>query len=123
MAATAAFPPGPLMAVYYAATASVLSFTEAVAEEVRGRAVTVTARCPGPTCSGVQAGAAMEQSRLVRGRRLPSAAAARAGYRAARRGRVVAVVGLSNRLVATSVRFTPRALVRRVVKAMQATSG
>jgi uncharacterized protein len=124
VASTAAFQPGPLMAVYSATKAYVLSFTEAVAEEVRGRGVTVTALCPGPTRSDFFAGAGMEQSRLVLGRQLPSAAGvARAGYRALRRGRVVTVVGLTNRLLAISVRFTPRAVVRRVVKAMQASSG
>ncbi len=54
VASTAAFQPGPLMAVYYATKAYVLSFSEAVAEEVRGSGVTVTALCPGPTESGFQ---------------------------------------------------------------------
>ncbi len=71
VASTAAFQPGPLMAVYYATKAYVLSFSEALAEETRGRGVTVTALCPGPTASGFQAGAAMEDSRLVKGRKLP----------------------------------------------------
>ena len=62
------------MAVYYATKAYVLSLSEALAEETRGTGVTVTALCPGPTASGFQAGAAMEQSRLVRGRKLPTAA-------------------------------------------------
>ena len=74
VASTAAFQPGPLMAVYYATKAYVLSFSEALAEETRGTGVTVTALCPGPTASGFQAGAAMEDSRLVKGRKLPSAA-------------------------------------------------
>jgi hypothetical protein len=121
VASTAAFQPGPLMAVYYATKAYVLSFSEAVAEEVRGRGVTVTALCPGPTASGFQAGAGMEESRLVKGRRLPtSEQVARAGYRAMRRGRVVAVVGVGNRFLAASVRLSPRFLIRRVVKRMQA---
>jgi uncharacterized protein len=120
VASTAAFQPGPLMAVYYATKAYVLSFSEAIAEELRGTGVTVTALCPGPTASGFQAGAAMERSRLVKGRRLPSAAAvARAGYRALRRGDVVAVVGAGNKLLAASIRFTPRPVIRRLVKRMQ----
>src|SRR5437016_2780642 len=72
VASTAAFQPGPLMAVYYASKAYVLSFSEALAEETRGTGVTVTALCPGPTASGFQAGAAMEASKLVRGRKLPT---------------------------------------------------
>jgi short-subunit dehydrogenase len=120
VASTAAFQPGPLMAVYYATKAYVLSFSEAIAEELRGTGVTVTALCPGPTASGFQAGAAMERSRLVKGRRLPSAAAvARVGYRALRRGDVVAVVGTGNKLLAASIRFTPRPVIRRLVKRMQ----
>ncbi|HEY5164337.1 MAG TPA: SDR family oxidoreductase [Acidimicrobiia bacterium] len=120
VASTAAFQPGPLMAVYYATKAYVLSFSEAIAEELRGSGVTVTALCPGPTASGFQTGAAMEGSRLVKDRRLPSAATvARAGHRALRRGDVVAVVGARNKFLAASVRFTPRPVIRRLVGRMQ----
>ena len=122
LASTAAFQPGPLMAAYYASKAYVLSFSEAVAEEVRGSGVTVTALCPGPTATGFQAGAEMEGSKLVRDRKLPTAAeVARAGYHAMQRGDVVAVVGARNRVLAASIRFTPRPLVRRMVHRMQAT--
>lgn len=121
VASTAAFQPGPLMAVYYATKAYVLSFSEAVAEEVRGTGVTVTALCPGPTESGFQAGAAMEDSKLVNGRNLPGpAVVARAGYRAMHRGDAIEVVGLSNKVLASSVRFTPRPVMRRLVHRMQA---
>src|SRR4029453_7463832 len=102
---TPAFQPGPLMAVYYATKAYVLSFSEALAEETRGTGVTVTALCPGPTASGVQAGAAMEQSKLVHGRKLPTAASmAGFGVKAMQRGDVAAVPGFSNKLLATSIR-------------------
>lgn len=122
VASTAAFQPGPLMAVYYATKAYVLSFSEALAEELRDTGVTVTALCPGPTKSGFQAAAEMEESRLVRGRKLPSSRdVAEAGVRAMHRGRVVVIPGLPNKILAQSVRLGPRALVRRVVKAMQAT--
>ncbi len=121
VASTAAFQPGPLMAVYYATKAYVLSFSEAVAEEVRGTGVTVTALCPGPTESGFQAGADMEDSKLVKGRNLTSAATvAKAGYRAMQRGEAVEVVGLANKVMASSVRFTPRPVIRRMVHRMQA---
>jgi short-subunit dehydrogenase len=116
VASTAAFQPGPLMAVYYATKAYVLSFSEALAEETRGSGVTVTALCPGPTASGFQAGAAMEHSRLVKGRKLPSAAEVAAyGVKAMRRGDVVAVPGFGNKALAASVRFSPRPVIRRVV--------
>jgi short-subunit dehydrogenase len=71
VASTAAFQPGPLMAVYYATKAYVLSLSEALAEESRGTGVTVMALCPGPTASGFQAGADMESSRLVKAASCP----------------------------------------------------
>ena len=75
LASTAAFLPGPLMAVDYATKAYVLSFSEAIATELEGTGVTVTALCPGPTASGFQAAARLETSRLIAGRRLPTARA------------------------------------------------
>jgi uncharacterized protein len=121
VASTAAFQPGPLMAVYYATKAYVLSFSEALAEETRGTGVTVTALCPGPTASGFQAGAAMEASRLVNGRKLPSAQSVAAfGVKAMDRGDVVAVPGLQNKVLAASIRLSPRPVVRRLVHKLQA---
>jgi short-subunit dehydrogenase len=119
VASTAAFQPGPLMAVYYATKAYVLSLSEALAEETRGTGVTVTALCPGPTASGFQAGAAMEGSKLVRGRKLPTAeSVARYGVAAMRKGDVVAVPGVRNKMLASSIRVTPRGVVRRLVHHM-----
>ena len=120
VASTAAFQPGPLMAVYYATKAYVLSFSEALAEETRGSGVTVTALCPGPTASGFQAGAAMEHSKLVNGKKLPSSASVAAfGVKAMNRGDVVAVPGFQNKVLAASVRFSPRPVIRRFVHKMQ----
>ena len=121
VASTASFQPGPLMAVYYATKAYVLSLSEALAEETRGTGVTVTALCPGPTASGFQAGAAMEASKLVKDKLLPSSAAVAVfGVKAMNKGTVVAVHGMSNKLLATSIRFSPRPVIRRVVHKMQA---
>src|SRR6266581_4139498 len=109
VASTAAFQPGPLMAVYYATKAYVLSFSEALAEETRGSGVTVTALCPGPTASGFQSGATMEESRLVKGRKLPTAASVAAySVKAMNRGDVVAVPGITNKVMAASIRVSPR---------------
>jgi short-subunit dehydrogenase len=120
VASTAAFQPGPLMAVNYATKAFVLSFSEALANELEGTGVTVTALCPGPTKTGFQAGAKMEDSRLVRGPWVMDAArVARAGYDGLRRGKTLVIPGLANRLLAQSVRLTPRKLVTRVVRGMQ----
>lgn len=116
VASTAAFQPGPFMAVYYASKAYVLSFSEAVAEELRGTGVTVTALCPGPTRTEFQARAHMESSALLRLGMQDARSVATVGFRAMEKGKVVAIPGLTNRLAAWSVRFSPRAAVRRVVR-------
>src|SRR6478735_8030028 len=122
VASTASFQPGPLMAVYYATKSYVLSFSEALHEETRGTGVTVTALCPGPTASGFQAAADMELSPLVANRKLPSAAdVARYGVKAMEKGDVVVVPGAMNKMMAASVRFSPRPVVRRLVHKMQET--
>ncbi len=117
VASTAAFQPGPYMAVYYATKAFVLSFSEAIAEELSGSGVKVTALCPGPTASGFQDLASMQDSSLVKGKRLPtSEAVAKAGFRAMQRGQRVYIPGVMNRLMAWSVRFTPRRVVTAMVR-------
>lgn len=116
-ASTAAFQPGPYMAVYYATKAFVLSFSEAIAAELAGAGVTVTALCPGPTASGFQDRADMHASGLVRGKKLPSSEeVAAAGYRAMQRGQRVYIPGVMNWIMAQSVRFTPRRVITAVVK-------
>ena len=118
-ASTAAFQPGPYMAVYYATKAFVLSFSEALAEELRGSGVTVTALCPGPTASGFQDKAEMHASGLVNGKKLPSSdEVATAGYKAMQRGQRVFIPGVMNWLLAQSVRFTPRRVVTALVRLM-----
>jgi len=117
VASTAAFQPGPYMAVYYATKAYVLSFSEALAAELEGSGVTVTALCPGATTSGFQDKAAMHDSALVKGKRLPtSEEVGVAGYKAMQRGQRVFIHGTMNWLMAQSVRFTPRRLVTAMVK-------
>ncbi len=119
VASTASFQPGPLMAVYYATKAYVLSFSEAISNELKGKGVTVTALCPGPTESGFQSAADMHDSKLVKGKKLPSSAeVAEYGYNAMMSGKVVAVHGVMNKLMAQSVRYSPRAVVRSLVRAM-----
>jgi len=120
VASTAAFQPGPFMAGYYASKAFVLSLTEALHEELRGTGVTATALCPGLTLTGFQARADLEGVRLLRwGRTQTAEQVARFGWRAMQRGRAVAVSGWTNKLMAAVVRFVPRGLVRRVVRALQ----
>jgi short-subunit dehydrogenase len=119
VASTASFQPGPLMAVYYATKAYVLSFSEALANELQGTGVTVTALCPGPTESGFQAKAQMQNSKLVQRSIMDAKTVAVAGYRGLMQGRTVVIPGLQNRLMAMAVRFTPRKLVTKIVRHVQ----
>ncbi len=120
VASTAAFQPGPLMALYYASKAFVLHFSEAIANELEGTGVTVTILCPGPTETGFQARAAMEDSRLVRmGRMMSAKAVAEKGYRGLIRGKTIVMPGVRNRILAQSVRFSPRKLVTKIARMLQ----
>ena len=120
VASTAAFQAGPLTAVYSASKAYVLSFSEALAEEVRASGVTITALCPGATVTGFATRAAMDGSKLFQGRGLPDAASvAQAGYDGFRRGAAVVIPGLQNKFLAQSIRFMPRRWVTRIVRRMQ----
>ena len=117
VASTAAFLPGPLMSVYYASKAFVLSFSEALAEEVQGSGVTVTALCPGPTVTGFQGRAGAEGTRLVRGPLLMQAApVAEAGYRGALEGKRIVIPGLANKAMVQALRVLPRAVVTGMVR-------
>ncbi len=111
VASTAAYLPGPGMAVYYATKAFVLSFSEALAEETAGTGVTVTALCPGPIDTGFAARAGIEGSRLLRGPLvLPAAQVAEAGYRGALEGKRVVIPGLANKLMVEGLRLLPRSV-------------
>ncbi|MFN5711740.1 MAG: SDR family NAD(P)-dependent oxidoreductase [Bacteroidota bacterium] len=120
VASTAAFQSGPTMAVYYATKAYVLSFSEAVDNEVRDQGISITALCPGATESGFQAAASMEESNLVKGRKLPgSKEVAEYGYAAMLKGKTVAIHGFMNWIMANSVRFIPRSIVVKVTRKIQ----
>lgn len=121
VASTAAFQPGPLMAVYYATKAYVLHFSEAIANELKGTKVTVTALCPGATESNFSAVANMKESKLFKGQNLPSSRkVAEYGYNAMMKGKTVAIQGFKNKLLAFSVRFAPRSIVASLTKTIQA---
>ena len=115
VASTAAFQPGPLMAVYYASKAYVLSFSEALANELRRSGVTVCCFCPGATNTGFAKRAGLEGSRLFKQiGAMNVEAVARDGYRGLMAGRTVVISGMHNWLIAESVRFAPRRLVTAV---------
>ena len=122
VASTAGFQPGPGMAVYYATKAFVLSLSEAIAEEVRGSGVTVSALCPGPTATNFNAAAGARFSRGFMRSAMSAEAVARMGHRAFRNGSSVAITGFRNKLLAFSTRLAPRAVVRRIVKGLNASN-
>jgi len=120
VASTAAFQSGPTMAIYYASKAFVLSFSEAINNEVSNKGITVTTLCPGPTESGFFEAAAMQDSFLVKGMKAAtSKSVAEYGYASMMKGKTVAIHGLLNTLMATSVRFTPRPLVVKLTRKIQ----
>ncbi len=112
VASTAGFQPGPFMATYYASKSFVLSFSEALAYELRDSGVTVTAHCPGATATGFAAAAGNAGTRLFRLQSPADAGTVAAhGWRAMQAGKVVAVPGAMNKLGAFGVRLSPRKLV------------
>jgi uncharacterized protein len=112
VASTAGFQPGPLMAVYYATKAYVISFSEAIANELCGSGITVTCFCPGATHTGFAKRAGNDNSRLFKQLGAMSAEkVALDGYRAVMEGRTLAISGAHNWVLAQSTRFAPRKLV------------
>jgi hypothetical protein len=115
VASTAGFQPGPLMAVYYATKAYVISFSEAIANEVAGTGVTVTCFCPGATHTGFAKRAGNDQSRLFKQfGAMKADKVALDGYRAVMKGRTLAISGAQNWVVAQSTRFAPRKMITAV---------
>ena len=120
VASTAAFQPGPLMAVYYASKAYVLSFSEALSNELKGTGVSVTALCPGPTRTGFQKRAAVESIKLMNGSfAMDAETVARDGYRAMMKGKPLVISGVQNRAIAFLVRLAPRNWTTAIVRAIQ----
>ena len=112
----AGFQPGPGMAVYFATKAYVLSFTEALAEELVGTSLTVTVLCPGPTTTNFGNVARGQKARHLKTSKMTAEAVARYGHGAFRKGKLVAIPGWRNRFLVILVRMVPRWLVRKMVK-------
>ena len=113
---TAGFQPGPFMAAYYATKAYVVSFTEALADELSGSGVRVTCLAPGPTSTGFATEAGVADSRLFRGGTMTADDVARIGYEAWQQGKPLVIAGARNRFSAFIVRLAPRSYVRKVVR-------
>lgn len=116
VASVASFQPGPLMSVYYASKAFVLSFSEALYTELKKSGVTVTALCPGPVRTGFEDAANLSNSGLFKNLKVATPyKVALFGYKKMKKGRAVAIQGARNRFLIFVSRFSPRSLVRRVV--------
>lgn len=114
VASTAGFQPGPLMAVYYATKAYVISFSEALANELQGTGVSVTCLCPGPTDTEFQGRAGTEDSLFKKMRPMDAETVAREGYQALLKGKPLVISGFKNWLLAESLRISPRRLVTAI---------
>jgi short-subunit dehydrogenase len=119
VASSAAFQPGPWMAVYYATKAFVLSFSEALHEEVLADGIRVAALCPGPTRTEFGDVAAMSDSALFKRFAVGPEPVVRDGLAALAGNQAVKVSGALNSVMAQSIRFTPRVLARRIAGGLQ----
>ncbi|MEJ5304647.1 MAG: SDR family oxidoreductase [Ignavibacteria bacterium] len=118
VASTAAFQPGPNMAVYYATKAFVLSFSKALYKELKDKGITVTALCPGPTKTEFQKRARMENINLERSKLIPYMSAervARVGYKGLMKGKKVVIPGFMNKVGTKIVRFAPESFILSIL--------
>ena len=119
IASIAAYQPGPFMAVYYATKAFVVSFSEAIANELHGTGVRVTAICPGPTTTNFGKRAGAEGSALFsKAMTMDAVTVARVGYEGMKKNKTVVVVGWKNKLLAATGRIAPRSLTANVARTL-----
>ena len=119
VASTAAFQPGPKMAVYFATKAFVLSLSEALHEELKPHGVKVSCLCPGPTRTEFGDVAGFGGNGLFDRVAMESPAVVRAGLEGLDKNKAVVVPGWMNKLTANSGRFAPRAVVRKIAGAIK----
>lgn len=115
VASTAAFAPGPMMSVYFATKAYVLSFSEALSEELKETGVSLTVLCPGPTTTGFAERAKVQNSNLYRKPMLANEVA-KIGYEGLMRNQRIIIPGLNNNLFVQLLRIAPRSIVPGVVR-------
>ncbi|HNT75085.1 MAG TPA: SDR family oxidoreductase [Anaerolineae bacterium] len=123
VASTGGFAPAPFNAIYCATKAYVLNFSEAIARDLEHTGVSVTCLCPGPTRTDFARRADIENIRLFRLSSMNASQVAQAGYAGMLKGKTTVVPGLFNKLLALSIRFTPRRLVTRLGKYLMARAG
>jgi short-subunit dehydrogenase len=119
VASTAAFQPGPKMAVYFATKAFVLSLTEALHEELKPHGVHVTCLCPGPTRTEFGDVAGFGGNGMFDRVAMESPEVVAAGLKGLDKNRAVVVPGLVNKITAASTRFAPRPVVRKIAGAIK----
>ncbi|MDR3610842.1 MAG: SDR family oxidoreductase [Ignavibacteriaceae bacterium] len=120
VASTAAFQPGPLMAVYYASKAYVLHFSEAISNELNASNVTVSVLCPGPTKTDFQDRAKMQKSRLFKlSKVMDASSVALCGYKGLMQGKTIIIPGIQNKILARSIRLFPRKAVTFMARKIQ----
>jgi uncharacterized protein len=108
------------MAVYFATKAYILSFSEAIANELEGTGVTVTVLCPGPTMSSFHEVTGMAETELVKGKKFMDAATvAKVGYQGLMANKTVVIPGVKNKILVEILRFFPRSLITKFVRNMQ----
>ncbi|KJD35079.1 short-chain dehydrogenase [Tamlana sedimentorum] len=120
MSSLAAFQPGPLMSIYYASKGYMLSFTEAIANELKGTGVTVTALCPGPTKTAFQETVSANTSEnKIKFNMGCATSVAEYGYKAMQKGKPYAIPGAFNKFLATLPRLIPRNMAATIVRKLQ----
>ena len=120
VASTAAFQPGPFMSIYYASKAYLLSFSEALAEELSGTGVTVTCLCPGPVKTNFQRRAYLEGTAMVNSPLMVDVRdVARIGYEGMKRGKRIVIPGWKNFVGVEMLRVSPRSVVTKIVRRLQ----
>jgi short-subunit dehydrogenase len=120
---TGSFAPGPLNAVYCATKAYVLSFSDALSEELRDTGVTVTTLCPGPTKTNFARRAEMEDAKIFQGSLMDARRVSEIGYQALMDGKTSVIAGTANKLLVFSLRFMPRNMVARISRGMMSRTG
>ncbi|MGI6573182.1 MAG: SDR family NAD(P)-dependent oxidoreductase [Fermentimonas sp.] len=115
ISSTAAFQPGPMMAVYFATKAYVLHLSEALNQELSKESITVTTLCPGPTRTHFLDDSGMKVARLMKNVKVATPrSVAELGYKAMMRGKPLVIHGAMNKVVPFAIRFLPRKWVTQL---------
>jgi short-subunit dehydrogenase len=122
VASTAAFFPGPLMAVYYATKAFVYSFSQAIRQELKDTGVSVTVLCPGPTRTGFEKGADLGSSKLFKKASMNAKTVAEKAFQGLMANKPLVIPGIRNKIQVFSEHFVPRNLISGIVENAQKTS-